>query len=342
MKLSAREAGRYFKSPETTRAGLLIYGADPMRVAMRRADVLKALLGEGAEEEMRLSRLPAADLRKDAASLLDEVKAQGFFPGPRAVFVEGASDTVHAPIDAAMAEWAPGDAQIIVTAGQLNARSKLRKLFEGHSNAYAVGLYNDPPDRGEVEDWLREAGLRDISPEAMNDILALSRALDPGDFRQTLEKLALYKYGDSHAVIPAEVALAAPATIEAEVDDILHMVAEAKQDQIGPMLTRLSGQGVQPVGLCIQATRHFRTLHAAASDPGGVNAGLSRSRPPVFGPRRDKMARQAQNWGARRLETALSVLLDTDLALRSAAQTAPQMALVERALIRIAMMGARR
>ena len=49
------------------------------------------------------------------------------------------------------------------------------------------------------------------------------------------------------------------------------------------------------------------------------------------------MIRQAQNWGAARLETALQMLIDTDLRLRSAAPT-PGTALMERTLIRLAHM----
>ncbi len=79
-----------------------------------------------------------------------------------------------------------------------------------------------------------------------------------------------------------------------------------------------------------------------ASAPGGAGEGIGRVRPPIFGPRRDRMLRQAQNWGADRLEEALTMLTDTDLALRSAGRTAPDLALVERTLIRLAMMAGRR
>ena len=49
------------------------------------------------------------------------------------------------------------------------------------------------------------------------------------------------------------------------------------------------------------------------------------------------MARQAQAWGMRALEEALHLLIDTDLVLRSSSR-APAMAVMERALIRLAMM----
>ncbi|HAW46187.1 MAG TPA: DNA polymerase III subunit delta [Roseovarius sp.] len=341
MKLGTREAARYFARPEPQRTGLLIYGPDAMRVALKRQEMIAALLGSGAEEEMRLTRLAAADLRRDPAMLLDAVKAQGFFPGARAVLLEDANDSVADPVLAALADWAEGDAQIVVTAGQLKATSKLRKAFEAHRNAYAVGIYDDPPSRDEIEAVLARAGLSDIPGPVMADLAALARTLDPGDFRQTMEKLALYKLGDDSALTAGDIAACAPASTEAGLDDILDVVAEGRAPEIGPVLRRLKAQGVQPVGLCIGAARHFRALYTAAADPGGAAKGIARLRPPVFGPRRDRMLRQAQNWGAPKLEQALSILTETDLTLRSAAQRAPEMALVERALIRLAMLAAR-
>ncbi|MFC7702907.1 DNA polymerase III subunit delta [Plastorhodobacter daqingensis] len=340
MKLAGAEAVRYFARPDPARAGLLIYGADAMRVALRRQEVIAALIGPEGEAEMRLTRIPATDLRKDAALLLDAIKAQGFFPGPRVAFVEDAADGLAATITTALTNWRPGDAQIVVTAGALAAKSALRKAFEANGNAFAIGIYDDPPSREEIEATFARAGLSRIAPQAMTDLLALSRSLDPGDFRQTVEKLALYKWGDEAPVSPEDVAACAPATIEAGVDDILHIVAEARLAEVGPMMRRLEGQGVTPVGLCINATRHFRTLHGAAADPGGAAQGIARVRPPVFGPRRDRMLRQAQHWGMHRLEQALALLHDTDLTLRSA-QRAPAMAVMERTLIRLAMLAAR-
>lgn len=341
MKLDKRAASAYFNRPEPGRAGLLIYGTDPMRVALRRQQVIRALLGPEGEAEMRLARHAAADLRKDPALVLDAIKAQGFFPGPRVVLVEDANDSVAEPIARALADWSEGDAQLIVTAGALKPASKLRKLIEGHKNAYALAIYDDPPSQAEIEASLARAGLREVKAEAMADLAQLARALDPGDFDQTVEKLGLYKLDDSSPVTAADVAACAPLSTEAALDDVLHVVAEARSGEIGPVMKRLRAQGVEPVRLCMAACRHFQTLYVAAADPEGVARGIARARPPVFGPRRDRMQRQAQSWGAARLEQALALLIDTDLRLRSAGRTAPAMALVERALIRLAMMGRR-
>ncbi|GHG82269.1 DNA polymerase III subunit delta [Pseudodonghicola xiamenensis] len=341
MKLSAREAERYFAKPEAGRAGLLIYGADTMRVALKRQQVLKALLGEAAEEEMRLSRLQGGELRKDPAQLLDAVKAVGFFPGARAVFVEDATDTIAAAVSAALEDWAPGDAQIVVAAGSLKATSKLRKAFELHPNAYAMGLYDDPPSREEIERTLADAGMRDVPRDSMSALTDLANALGPGDFARLTEKIALYKFQDQSPLSLEDIAACAPRSTEAALDDMFDVVAEGRSQEIGPLLRRLQAQGTNAVSLCIGATRHFRTLYTAAADPGGPASGVGRLRPPVYGKRRDRIVRQAQGWGAMRLESALTLLTDTDLQLRSAQQTAPAMALMERTLIRLAMMGRR-
>ncbi|MEM1129076.1 MAG: DNA polymerase III subunit delta [Pseudomonadota bacterium] len=340
MKLSARDAARYFSRPDKDAAGLLIYGPDAMRIALRRQDVLAALLGPGAEDEMRLTRLSPKELRDDPAALGDAARASGFFPGARAVFLDGAGDGLAGPIGAALEDWEPGDAQIVVTAGQLSPRSKLRKLFEAHPTARAAPVYDEPPSPAELDDILDRAGLRDIPKAVRTEIAVLAEALDPGDLRQTIEKLALYKLSDPDPLSTEDLAAVAPVSIEAGVDDLVTVVAEARASEISPLIRRLQAQGVQPVAICIAAERHFQTLLALAAHPAGPSAAANALRPPIYGPRRDRLIRQAGAWGAARLEQALHRLIETDLGLRGNSP-APPMALVERTLIGLSFGGKR-
>jgi DNA polymerase-3 subunit delta len=220
-----------------------------------------------------------------------------------------------------------------------NFSRTLRKAFEGHSNAYAVGIYDDPPSRAEIDRILGEAGIRDEPGDRMAALTDLANDIGPGDFSRMIEKLALYKHGDSTPLSLEDIGAVAPQSTEAALDDVLNVVAEGRSAEIGPLIRRLQAQGTNAVTLCIGATRHFRTLYTIAAAPGGPAQGIGQLRPPLYGKRRDRMLRQAQNWGANRLETALTIITDTDLALRSAGQTAPALALMERALIRLAMLG---
>ena len=134
MKLNPRDFARLVAKPDPALSGVLIYGQDAMRVALKRQELIAATVGPQGEGEMRLERLAGADLRRDAAQLLDAVKAQGFFPGPRVVFLDGVTDQGTDAVQAALSDWRPGDAQIIATAGALKASSKLRKTVRGREN----------------------------------------------------------------------------------------------------------------------------------------------------------------------------------------------------------------
>ena len=336
MRLSGAAVARYLARPDPASAGLLIHGADGGRVGMARKEALDALLGPGAEEEMRLARLAGGELRRDPAALQDAMRAGGFFPGPRAVVVEDATDGLAPLIAEAFAAQAPEDARIVATAALLPARSKLRKLFEGHPTARAAALYDDPPSRAEVEGALRAAGV-EADPAAAARLEAIAAEIGPGAFARLLETLALLRHGEEGPASEEDVVAMAPAQTQAAPDALLAAVAEGRAREVAPLVRRLAAQGTGAVGLAVAAGRHFRAIHAASVLPGGVGA----LRPPVMGPRRDALARQARAWGPARAEEALGILLETDLALRSAGARAPDMALIERALIRVAMLGRR-
>ncbi|SEN59793.1 DNA polymerase III, delta subunit [Loktanella fryxellensis] len=335
--MTGRDATAFLRKPDPGRPGILLFGADPMRVATARTGIVGHLIGPEGVAEMRLTRIPASDLRKDPALVNDAIKAQGFFPGPRVALVEDATDGLSGLLNAVLEDWRQGDAQLVVAAGALTAKSPLRKVFEGHRNAVAIGLYDDPPNAEDVQTLLDAAGIEVPNRDVMDAIMALAHAVTPGDFRQTVEKLGLYKRGDPEPLTVAELALLSPQAADVDVVDILDVVAGGHAERIGPVLRDLYAQGVLPVTLCIGTMRHFRQLHVVASDPGGAGQGIGRLRPPVFGPRRDKVMRQASQWGRDRLERALVALTDTDLTMRSASH-APQQALMERTLIRLAMM----
>ncbi len=332
MKLNAREAARYLAAPDPAGAGALLFGADAMRVALKRAALVTAMIGPDGADEMRLTRISGADLRRDPAALEDALKAIGFFPGPRAVLVEEATDGLAPILTAALANWRPGDARMVLTAGALGAGSALRKAFEKAPGVVAIGIYDDPPSREEVAAAAAKAGLAAVPAEVLADLEALARALDPGDFAQFVEKLALYKAGDPAPLSAEDLAACAPPS-DTDIDELLDLVAEQRPADLGGAMRRLAGQA--PTSLTIAAARHFRALYAAALAADGPEAALARARPPVFGPRRARLASQARGFGAARARVALGLIMEAELRLRSARPT-PGLALVERLFVRIA------
>ena len=338
MKLTNRDVTSFFKSPPKGITGVLIYGNDLMRVSDKRQQFIKSLLGPNAEEEMRLTRISRENLKKAPEQAIDLCKAQGFFPGERALLLEEANETVADTIITAIDAWQDGDATIVVTAGSLKPSSNLRKFFEQKKNIFSVPIYDNPMNKFEVEKIIAESGLQNITQEILNQLVTIASELQPGDFKQSVNKLALYKLNDETPVTYRDVINCTPASNEAAIDEVLNVILAGNEFKVSQILGRLRSQGVLPVTLVIAATRHFKALFSIISNPSGFSVGAAALRPPIYGPQKETLINQAQKWGPVKIKNAIKILTATDLKLRSADQQAPQMALVERHLIRIAML----
>jgi DNA polymerase-3 subunit delta len=340
MKLSGRDAARFCAQPDRSKAGLLIYGPDGVEVAARRKSAVKSLLKTDENADLRLTRISGADARRDMVSVADALKSHGFFSGPQVVLVEEATDGLTAGLAPILAAANPDDAFFIATAGQLAAKSKLRKLFESATHLAAAACYGDAPERDEIIAGLKQAGAQPLSAAAMSDLEALARALDRGGFNDLLTRLAIMTL-DSPEITPKHVAEAAPGAADAAIDEALNAIAEGRANEIGAVMARLTAQGESPTGLVIAASRRFRQIHSVTTAKDNIDGAIARLRPPVFGPRRDSLRRQCQNWPRQKVEGALRLLLETDQDLRGGSGAAGH-ALVERAFLKLALSAQRR
>lgn len=340
MKIAARSAAGFCRAPDMSMVGALLFGPDDGLIADRRRDLVAAILG-GDDTDMRLSRIAAADARKDAALVADELRTQGFFPGRRVVVIEDGTDGLGKPLAAALEDVTGDDAFLVVTAGTLTARSALRKLFETDGRLAAIQMFADAPDPRDIETRLRDAGASaPVSRDAVDVLVGLGADMDHGSFGQLLGKIAVFTLGQNEEITAEQVLAMAPHGLEAEVDRLVHAVAEGRPGEIGGLMRRLGASGAGPTTLLISMARHFRQLMLAASAPGGAEAGLALIKPPLWGPRRSAFSGQLRRWRPDRLEQANRLLFETDGKIRSAAPV-PGEALVERCFLRLAMMAGR-
>ena len=337
MKLTSRDLISFFQSPPKGVAGVLIYGNDPMRVASKRQELIHSLLGPKADEEMRLARISRENLKKAPEQAIDLCKAQGFFPGQRALLIEEANETITEIIIKVFDVWKDGDATLIITAGSLKPTSNLRKFFEHHHKTFSAPIYDNPMTRAEIENMISKAGLKNMTQDSFNHLSQIASQLEPGDFKQTIEKLALYKLYDEDPLTHQDISKCIPISNEAQIEEVLAVVLSGNHSKISQIINRLRSQGVLPVALVIAITRHFKVLFSIAANPKGASAGGAALKPPVFGPRKEKLINQAQKWGPEKIKGAIKIITATDLQLRSPNQQAPQMALIERLFIRLAM-----
>jgi DNA polymerase-3 subunit delta len=338
LKLGGANAAAFCSRPDRDKTGALLYGPDAGLVALRRRELVAALT-DG--DDLRLTRLEPGVAAKDPAEIDAALRAQGFFPGRRVVLIEGARDALAAGLGEVLDGIGPEDAFLVVTAETLPARSGLRRLFEGAAALVALGLYPAPPGREELAALLAQAGVScGLTPDAAEALAAVAQQIDRGALVQLIEKIAVFARGRDAPLDLAALTPLLPAAADSELDRLVAAVAEGRAEAVGPLIRRLTAAGVGAAAMLIAAGRHFRQLLGLAAAPDGIEAALGRLRPPAFGPRRQALAAQTRRWGPARLETANRLLFQADRTLRSPGDR-PDRALVERCLIRLAMMVAR-
>lgn len=340
MKISARAAAGFCRSPDLGLVGALLFGPDDGLIAERRRSLVTAILGDD-DTDMRLTRIAAADARKDGALVADALRAQGFFPGRRVVLIEDGTDGLGKPLKAALDGVTDQDAFAVVTAGTLTARSALRKLFEDDGRLAAIQMFADAPDARDIEARISAAGTTaPVSREALDVLTALGAEMDHGSFSQLLTKISVFTVGQTDEISTAQILDMAPAGLDAEVDRLVSVVADGRAGEIGGLMRRLAASGAAPTTLLIAMSRHFRQLMLAASAAGGPESGIALIKRPLWGPRRTAFAGQLRRWRPERLEQANRLLFETDGKIRSSAPV-PGEALVERCFLRLAMMAGR-
>lgn len=335
MKLAGQPAARFCAKPDPALVGALLHGPDAGLLALRRGELVARLI-EG--DDLRLTRLAGAEALKDPALIDDALRARGFFPGRRAVLVEGAKDGLAKPLAEVLTGIDREDAFLVVEAPGLGGRSPLRRLFESDRRLVALGLYPEPAGAEELRALLGQAGLTvGLEPEAEAELVAAAQDLDAGAVRQLVGTIALYGLEHDRPLDRDEVAGLLPLAGDSGLDRLVAAVAEGRVAEVGPLIARLSASGITPAGVLIATGRHFRQLLGVAVAGRSAEEAIQRIRPPLYGPRRDALLRQARAWGAPRLERAVRLVFEADRTLRSPGQR-PDRAMAERTLIRLAMM----
>lgn len=338
MKVPGAKAAGFCARPDPGLRGALLFGPDPALTAARRRDLVAAITGG---DDLRLTRMDPETARGDPAALADALRARGFFPGRRAVLMEGAKDGVAEAVAGALDGTTAEDAVLVVTAGILPARSALRKIFEGAGDLAALQLYPDRADASDFLEMLRRRGCTaGLTAGAAERARSLAAELDPVTLEGLADTVALYAMGREAPVEAWALAALAPGAPETEIDALVGAVAEGRRDRVGPLLARLAASGVQPPGALAALRLHFRQGLAARVDERGPRAYAERAFRGRNNPRRDAFLARLGGWDRRRLEAANRLLFETERTLRSAGDR-PVSAIAERCCLRLAWLAGR-
>lgn len=337
MKISGRGVDSFLRQPPPpSLRALLIYGPDVGSVSESSKNFARHIVPK-LDDPFRVIDLTPEQILSDKQTLLDEVAALAFGGGRRLIRLRGLGDR-HSDVVENTLEKGVGDGFILIEAGDLAARSSLRKLFEERNDAAAIACY---PDEAEdiariARDHLKAAGwpIEDAALGYLCEHLGADRLAT----RQELDKLVTY-------LGPAAGRMCSLADVTAiigdasarDLDDLVQAVANGRQGDLDGTLSRLFGDGEQAISILRACARHFQRLHFVSCQIANgkpTEEALSTLRPPLFFKSKTSFLAQLRRWSPARIETALDLLLEAEVDCKSTGS--PTETLTRRVLIRLA------
>lgn len=340
MKITGAKVEGFLRSPDPQARAILIFGPDEGLVRERALRLAKTAVDD-LNDPFRVVELIGSELKADPARLADEAAAMSFGGGSRVVRIRQASDQCAPACQSFLDLDTPADALVVIDAGDLPPRSKLRKMFETAKNAASIACYAD--DMRSLPDVIRES-LAHHQLSADRDAMALlvqSLGADRSVTRGELDKLALYMgppdSRPSNQVTENDVRACIDDNAASVIDDVIYSAAGGDTAKLETSLNRVLSEGTNAVQLVRAAQRHFQRLHVARGHMAqGMNPDQATKslRPPVIFKLADAFKRQLNMWPEAKLSRAFDVLTQAELECKTTGL--PADAICGRALLTLA------
>lgn len=347
--LKGRAIKAFLEKRDPDIAAVLAYGPDAGLVRAR-AVALAGSIVKDLHDPFNVIELSDADLKDEPSRLADEIAALSFAGGERVVRLrtagEAAAKAASALLEGLDAGHVKANGLVVIEGGDLSPRSGLRKAFEKAKRGAALPCYADAP--ADIRDLARDMAQAEelrIEPEAL-DLLISMLGDDRGVSRSEIEKLILYKgprqQRDGPATItPEDVSACLAGGLGDALNDVASAAADGASAQLSAALFKAEAAGANPIAVLRALQRQMGRLKTAKAliDKGeSASAAMKKLRPPVFFAEQRAFERRLQRWPLSRLEGALRMLIDTEIAAKTTG--APQRELVERAALRLSLMAA--
>ena len=335
MKYSNPQFARFQKTQDPAIRAALIFGPDEGLVR-ERAKALLATIVDDPGDPFRVYEMDSPALIDDPARLGDEAAAISMMGGRRVVRITNVGDRTT-KIFKPFLEDPPGDGFVIISAGELAAKSSLRKLFESSDNAIALACYSDSAETRDalIDSIIIKAGFH-IDQDArayLNTHLGNDRMVS----RQELEKLILYKGDDETPINLEDVSVNVGDSASRAFDEAGSAALSGQLPALIKALNKAYEEGDNPVGVLRLVSRRLQRMHlvASMSEAGNsLESGFKALRPPAFSREAGELRRLLSRWSAPRLGEALKIVSEAEQQCKSTGM--PAEAICTRALMRLA------
>jgi DNA polymerase-3 subunit delta len=338
--LKTTEISSFIARPDPARPIVLVHGPDSGLVRERVEALVRGAVDDPTDP-FSLARIEGDDLAGSPGRLVEEAHTVPLFGGRRAVWLRVAARHNAAPAVDALIAAPPQDCLVIIEAGELRKTAPLRSLCEKARNVAAIACYPDSERdlAGLIDEEMRADNLT-IAPDAraaLASLLGGDRLASRGEVR----KLALYARGKGRIEIDDVVAVVTDASA-LNLNGAIDASFAGRITDVERQYRKAIADGTSPAAIASAAQRHIAQLHKMrlAIDAGAApQDAMFRTPPPIHFSRQRLVQAALQSWSREQIGRAMQQMADVVLETRR--QPALAEALVERALLALAVSGRR-
>lgn len=318
MKLPTAHINSFLSKPDPAVRVILVYGPDAGLVRERANHLAKVSVPDPNDPFCSVV-LPPSAISEKSTRLFDEMASVALGGGRRLVRLQNPEESFALALASLLADMPAGDSLLLIEAGDLSSKSKLRKICEEEAQtACVVPCYIE--DVGQRQRTIAEI-LNSENIRAAREVVAALADILPPDriaMRSELEKFAVY-VGKGNAATINDVHASVQDAGAAELDDLVFAVGSGETKRVAQLIDRLYAEQTSPVALLRAAQRHFvRLSWARAEMDKGISApdAVKRLQPPVFWKFEGAMTSQLRRWPRAKAEAALRRLYDAEASVK--------------------------
>ena len=282
MKILSRDIASLFEKPNSKFFAYLLHGRDAGLID-ERAKELALLFSDNLNDPFSVTRLTGKEVQVDPALLADALNALTLGGTMRVVLLSGTATDLMSAIKSNI-EYLHSDCRLIIAAKDSTNKHSLVTFCDKHPNIASVACYPDEDEKRKklIYETLIQNNIYLSSHliEYISNKLGDDRSVN----RNEIEKISLYA-AKTKSISKEEIDFVLGDNNLPILDKLVDNVFKGKTETIGPLLTKIRAEGIQPVVITRYFQSHVKiliTIGAKKQKGLSIQAAVNNIQPPIY------------------------------------------------------------
>jgi len=282
MKILSRDIASLFEKPNSKFFAYLLHGIDAGLID-ERAKELALLFSNDLNDPFSITRLTGKEVQVDPALLADALNALTLGGKMRVVLLSGTVTELVSAIKSNI-EFLHAECRLIISAKDSTTKHSLITFCDKHPNVASIACYPDEDEKRKklIYETLIQNNI-DITShliEYISNKLGDDRSVN----RNEIEKIVLYA-AKTKSINKEEIDFVLGDNDLPILDKLVDNVFKGKTETIGPLLTKIRAEGIQPVVITRYFQSHVKiliTIGAKKQKGLSIQAAVNNIQPPIY------------------------------------------------------------